>query len=104
MVRCPENGNEYLIQSQSGQIFKLDIKKRDTEKLFSFHSGPIAGADMAPNNHSMVTLGNDGNLKLYNYHEKSIVLKAQYPFGGTTIQYFPEVESTIFTLFIIKII
>ncbi|KAJ3417018.1 Cilia- and flagella-associated protein 44 [Chytridiales sp. JEL 0842] len=44
MVRCPANNAEYLIQDTNGHLFKLDTKKRTTEKIVSFHAGGVAAS------------------------------------------------------------
>ncbi|KAJ3102122.1 Cilia- and flagella-associated protein 44 [Phlyctochytrium planicorne] len=90
MIKCPGDNSEYLIQDLQGNLFKLDTKKRASERILSFHSGAIAAIDTSPLAHSLMSLGSDGTLRLYDYLTKSMVLKGKYPNSGCCLQYLPE--------------
>ena len=64
MVRCPENSSEYLIQDSQGHLFKLETKRRSSEKISSFHSGSVSAVDTSPLSHSLLSLGVDGSIRL----------------------------------------
>jgi WD40 repeat protein len=92
LIRNPANTSEYLLQDQQGQLIKLDFFKRATEKISTFHSGPVNGVSTSPNSHTMSTLGDDGYLKVYNYLTRQLTLKTHYPQPGTFLSYLPTVR------------
>ncbi|KAJ3195546.1 Cilia- and flagella-associated protein 44 [Irineochytrium annulatum] len=84
---------EFLIgKDVKGHLFRLDTKKRSTEKILSFHSGPIAAVDTSPMAHALISLGSDGTIRLYDYRNKAAVTKAKYVNGGSSLVYLPEVK------------
>ncbi|KAJ1551769.1 Cilia- and flagella-associated protein 44, partial [Nowakowskiella sp. JEL0078] len=89
MIRWYKNNHEYLIQDSIGHLLKLDITKRSTEKVLSFHSGSVSGLDTSFLGHSMATLGIDGTLRVYDYLNKNVSGKSKYPSGGTCLTYLP---------------
>ncbi|KAJ3086753.1 Cilia- and flagella-associated protein 44 [Quaeritorhiza haematococci] len=89
IARSAGNTVEFVIQDAGGHLFKLDIKKRSTEKVLSFHSGEIAGIDTSPFAHAMVSLGSDGTLRLYDYLSKSMIAQLKYDTCGTALSYLP---------------
>ncbi|KAJ3128012.1 Cilia- and flagella-associated protein 44 [Nowakowskiella sp. JEL0407] len=89
MVKCVGSSHEYLIQDSIGHIFKLDTTKRTTDKLLSFHSGPVTGIDTSPIGHSMASFGSDGTIRVYDYISKQSLGKVKYTGMGTALTYFP---------------
>ncbi|KAJ3078328.1 Cilia- and flagella-associated protein 44, partial [Rhizoclosmatium hyalinum] len=81
MIRNVDNNiinfTQYLILDQEGHLYKLDTKQRFVDKVLSFHSGGIAGLDMSPTCHAMVSLGADGSVHLYDYIKKALALDAR---------------------------
>jgi hypothetical protein len=92
MVRCPTNNAEYLIQDTAGYLYKLDTKKRTTERLLSFHSGPVAATDASPLAHAFASLGADGTLRIYNHLTRMLLMGTKYPSGGASLAYLPDVS------------
>lgn len=92
MVRSPSSGNEFLVQDMAGNLFKLDAKKRSSEKIISFHSGAITGADLSPLHRCLATLGEDGTLRLHNYSEKTVFSRTKYGAAGSSLTYLPQVS------------
>jgi WD40 repeat protein len=90
IVRFPST-SDYLIQDQQGQLLKLDLNKRVTERLMSFHSGSVVGLAFSPLNHQMATLGVGGNLRIYDYLQKQMVNRNLFPQGGSCLHYLPLV-------------
>ncbi|KAJ3024875.1 UNVERIFIED_CONTAM: Cilia- and flagella-associated protein 44, partial [Siphonaria sp. JEL0065] len=89
MIRSIENPSQYLILDMEGHLFKLDTKQRFIDKTLSFHSGGIAGLNMSPTCHSMVSLGYDGVVHLYDYLKKALLAKEKYTAGGTALTSLP---------------
>ncbi|KAI9333809.1 hypothetical protein BDR26DRAFT_805717, partial [Obelidium mucronatum] len=89
MIRSIENPSQYLILDMEGHLFKLDTKQRFIDKTLSFHSGGIAGLDMSTTCHSMVSLGSDGVVHLYDYMKKALLAKEKYTSGGTALASLP---------------
>ncbi|KAJ3275132.1 Cilia- and flagella-associated protein 44 [Terramyces sp. JEL0728] len=77
------------VKDQQGHLMKLDLHKRSSEKVLSFHSGPVAGVGTSPLKHQMSTFGKDGNLHVYDYIARTLINKAHYPQGGSYISYIP---------------
>ncbi|RKO93288.1 hypothetical protein BDK51DRAFT_14775, partial [Blyttiomyces helicus] len=90
MVRCLGSSHEYLVQDEAGNLFKLDTKKRSTDKILSFHSGAITSIDTSPLAHSLVSLGADGTLRLYDYVSKAACARVKFHGRGTVMSYLPE--------------
>ncbi|KAJ3110143.1 Cilia- and flagella-associated protein 44 [Phlyctochytrium bullatum] len=90
MIKCPGDNSEYLIQDLQGHLFKLDTKKRSSERIISYHSGSIAAIDASPLGHSLLSLGADGTLRLYDYLTKSTIIRAKYPNNGSALMYLPD--------------
>ena len=91
VIRSPSQSNEYVVQDQKGNLIRLDIKKRTHEKIMSYHSGTSI-CDTSHLLHSMVSLGIDGTLRLYNYASKAMIARINYLASGTAICYLPEVK------------
>lgn len=81
---------QFLIQDQQGQVLKLDMQTRSVDKLFGFHSGPVASCATSPLSHKMASLGCDGSLRFHAYSSKSTIARANYHQGGSFIRYLPE--------------
>ena len=90
IVKYPSSTHEYLIQDQQGHLLRLDLNKRVSDKLLSFHAGPIMSLDTSPTSHVAASLGIDGNIRVYDYPEKKIIAKNKYNAGGTCLTYLPE--------------
>lgn len=91
MTQTPGKANEYVLQDQNGNLFRLDTKKRLADKLLSFHSGSVVGTDISPLLHSMASLGSDGSIRLYQYVSKALMASKAYQTGGSVITYLPQV-------------
>ncbi|KAJ3258529.1 Cilia- and flagella-associated protein 44 [Boothiomyces macroporosus] len=89
ITRFPSTTHDYLVQDQQGHLMKLDLHKRTSEKILSFHSGAVAGVATSPLKHQMSSLGKDGKLHVYDYVARSMVNKIHYPQGGSYISYVP---------------
>ncbi|KAJ3028476.1 hypothetical protein HK097_005950, partial [Rhizophlyctis rosea] len=90
MIKSPGSTNEYLLVDENGYLFRLDTKKRSTERIMSFHSGAVVAMDTSPLAHSMASLGADGSLRVYDYITKTVVGQVKYPAGGSAMVYAPE--------------
>ncbi len=105
MVRSPSIPSEYILQDTGGHLFRLDTKKRSVDKILSFHSGAVSAAGFSPTCHSLVSLGRDGTLRLYDYLNKKVLLREKYSSGGTALCFLPDVNQipyhilNLFTLF-----
>jgi len=86
------SSNEFLIQDGSGSLFKLDIRTRSMFNIMRFHSKEIAGIIMNPIHHTMVSLGNDGSLKLYDYRSNKIIANSSFSSNGTVLRILPRVS------------
>jgi len=84
--------NEFLVQDGSGSLFKLDIRTRSMFNVMRFHSKEVVGVVTNPLNHTMVSLGNDGSIKLYDYTHNKIVSSALYSGCGTVLRMVPRVS------------
>jgi len=60
--------------------------------VMKFHSKEVAGIVMNPIHHSMVSLGNDGSIKLYDYRSKKIIANGSYSSNGTVLRILPRVS------------
>eukprot|EP00743_Colponemidia_sp_Colp-15_P005137 GILK01005528.1.p1 GENE.GILK01005528.1~~GILK01005528.1.p1 ORF type:complete len:1787 (-),score=532.29 GILK01005528.1:93-5426(-) len=90
--------NHYLIQDESGHLWKLD-DHGFSKKLFSFHSGPVASMDVAFNSHMAVTTGTDATVRLWSYLEQKVLLTQQFGSGGTVVRFAPPaVDNTGMTV------
>ncbi|KAI9363362.1 WD40-repeat-containing domain protein [Zopfochytrium polystomum] len=90
MVRSLENPTEYYIQDTQGHLLKLDTNKRTVDRLLSFHSGAVVAADASPLRHSLLSLGSDGTLRLYDYQNKAVLFRQRFPCGGSSLTYLPD--------------
>ena len=91
MIGVPDFPNEYVIQDENGQILRLDLDKKTTVKIFSYHSGSIVSSDTSPLLHTMASLGSDGSLRLYEYASKKCVNVTTFSTPGSFLCYLPEV-------------
>ncbi|KAI8897709.1 WD40-repeat-containing domain protein, partial [Globomyces pollinis-pini] len=89
VVRFPNSTHDYLIQDQQGFLMKLDLNKRSTDKLLAYHSGPVVAIACSPLIHRLVSLGIDGNLRLYDYLNRTVINKVKYPQGGSAMIFVP---------------
>ncbi|KAJ3347586.1 Cilia- and flagella-associated protein 44 [Entophlyctis luteolus] len=90
IVRSLENSALFLILDGEGNLFKLETKQRFVDKMLSFHSGAVLGASFSPTAHSLISIGADGGLHLYDYLNKSLVLREKYPAGGSALEFLPK--------------
>ena len=91
MIKCLGTASEYLIQDGQGHLFRLDIKKRTTEKILSFHAGAVKAVETSPVTHVMTSLGVDGTLRLYDLFTKSMIARSRFRSAGTAMRYLPKV-------------
>ena len=96
-MKYPNTSRNYLILDKQGHLLKLDMDKRFTDKILSFHSGSINGMDTSPICHISASLGIDGNLCVYDYISKQLLNRVCYSTGGTTLVFFPGVRLLSFT-------
>eukprot|EP00842_Homolaphlyctis_polyrhiza_P000147 jgi/Hompol1/1132/HPOL_000052-RA len=83
------NSSDYLVQDQQGHLFRLDLNKRSSDKLLSFHAGPVMSVDTSPVSNIMASLGSDGNLRVYDYTSKSMLNKSKFHAGGSCMMFLP---------------
>jgi hypothetical protein len=91
LVRIPNLPNDYIIQDENGHIFHLDLDKKTTEEIFSYHAGSIVSTDTSPLMHTVATLGEDGCLRIYEYNSKKCIGNFKYSASGTFLCYLPQV-------------
>ncbi|KAH6585557.1 hypothetical protein BASA50_001166 [Batrachochytrium salamandrivorans] len=91
MVRYPNSANEYLVHDLEGNLFRLDLDKRLSDRLISFHSGPVVSVDTSPTTHTMASFGGDGTLRIYEYNTKRMLNKCKYPAGGSSMRFLPMI-------------
>ncbi|KAI8801415.1 quinon protein alcohol dehydrogenase-like superfamily [Cladochytrium replicatum] len=98
MVRSPTTPSEYLLQdSLGGHVFRIDTHKRTTDKILSFHAGPVVACDTSPLGHALASLGDDGTLRIWDYiTTRSCIAKLRLgnpeepsSTHGTCLQYLP---------------
>ena len=90
MVPYPKQNGVYLIQDAAGFLWKVDLKKRVSEKVLSFHAGAIRGLDTSPMGPRFCSLGADGTLRLVDYVSKATIIRQKFSGGGTALTYAPE--------------
>ncbi|KAL5033039.1 hypothetical protein BDV3_000061 [Batrachochytrium dendrobatidis] len=89
IVRYLNSTHNYIVQDQQGHLFCLDLNKRSSDKILSFHAGPVASVDTSPTAHIMASLGSDGNLRMYDYAAKKMLNKGHFSAGGTCMSFLP---------------
>ncbi|KAJ1339495.1 hypothetical protein BSLG_005870 [Batrachochytrium salamandrivorans] len=75
IVRYLNSTHNYIVQDQQGHLFCLDLNKRSSDKILSFHAGPVA-SDTSPTAHIMASLGSDGNLRNMPMLQKKMLNKS----------------------------
>ncbi|KAI8930033.1 WD40-repeat-containing domain protein [Entophlyctis helioformis] len=95
VVRYPESSHDYLVQDQQGHLFRLDLNKRSSDKLLSFHAGSVVGIDTSPISHIMATLGSDGSLSIYDYTSKTTLNRSKFHAGGSCLSFLPEILDSV---------
>ncbi|XP_050459149.1 cilia- and flagella-associated protein 44 isoform X3 [Cataglyphis hispanica] len=93
----PENMFWYA-QDGNGGIWLIDLhtpKVELSQKIFTCHAGAIADMDCATWGPFIVTLGKAGQLHIYNYIEKRLILVYNFNDIGSQIIWFPcQIEAT----------
>ncbi|KAL6428441.1 hypothetical protein ACFW04_008603 [Cataglyphis niger] len=93
----PENMFWYA-QDGNGGIWLIDLhtpKAELPQKIFTCHAGAIADMDCATWGPFIVTLGKAGQLHIYNYIEKRLILVYNFNDIGSQIIWFPcQIEAT----------
>lgn len=74
-----------------GHIYKLDIKKHTTEKIYHFHAGTISAMEFSTALTRLMTLGQDGSLRLFDYMSNKNLGRYRAQAAGTYGQYLPLV-------------
>nr|KAJ3422153.1 Cilia- and flagella-associated protein 44 [Polyrhizophydium stewartii] len=90
VVRYPDSSHDYLVQDQQGHLFKLDLNKRSSDKLLSFHAGSVVSIDASPMSHFTASLGSDGSLRVYDYTTKATLNSLKYSGGGSCMCFLPK--------------
>ena len=57
----------WLIQDGYGRIWRLDCEDFSAEIINDFHSGEITDCAVSDSVHMSVTVGQDGNIKVWDY-------------------------------------
>jgi len=79
----------YVIQCGNGTLYKLDLQHSIVEPIFKFPAGSL----MTVANTSVpgvISLGDDGTLRLYNNHDRKVVAEKTYATSGTVLKYLNE--------------
>ena len=89
----------YVTKDGNGGIWRIELSTMQTpkfsEKLLTCHAGPIADMDAADWGPYTVTIGQDGCLHVYNYHEKRLLLTYQFHDVGSCVVWLPSSVSVI---------
>lgn len=80
----------YIIQCSNGVLYKLDLQHSIVEPLFKFQAGSLItiANPLVP---GLISLSEDGTLRLYNNMDKKIVAEKSYASPGTALRYLSEV-------------
>ncbi|XP_072743964.1 cilia- and flagella-associated protein 44 [Anoplolepis gracilipes] len=109
MIMCickqePDNPESmfWYAQDGNGGIWLIDLhtpKAELPQKIFTCHAGAIADMDYATWGPFVVTLGKAGQLHIYNYIEKRLILVHNFNDFGSQVIWFPcQIEATGSTL------
>ncbi|KYN22810.1 WD repeat-containing protein 52 [Trachymyrmex cornetzi] len=97
----PESTYWYA-QDGNGGIWLIDFHDLTTQlpqKIFTCHAGAIADMDNATWGPFVATLSKTGQLHIYNYLEKKLILAHQFNDTGSQVVWFPcQIEATGSTL------
>ncbi|EFN70133.1 WD repeat-containing protein 52 [Camponotus floridanus] len=92
----------WYAQDGNGGIWLIDLHTSKAElpqKIFTCHAGVIADMDCATWGPFIVTLGKAGQMHIYNYIEKRLILAHNFNDIGSQIIWFPcQIEATGSTL------
>ncbi|XP_043276979.1 cilia- and flagella-associated protein 44 isoform X2 [Venturia canescens] len=103
MKKNPDDSDENLWYAQDGNgglwLLELGIyeqPKRDPQKLFTCHAGPISWMDVSTWGPYVATCGRDGHLHIYNYARRKLILVKKFRDKGISrLVWFPcSIEST----------
>eukprot|EP00759_Apiculatamorpha_spiralis_P046826 PhF_6_TR42944/c0_g1_i1/m.65261 len=96
-------GDHWIVQDANGQLLrapylgKADMhelplppeKQPQSRPLLTFHAGPINCVDTSHKDHTCVTGGSDGTIRLFDYIKRKELYKLQLNSAVTTLKFFP---------------
>jgi WD40 repeat protein/phenylpyruvate tautomerase PptA (4-oxalocrotonate tautomerase family) len=91
----------WVVQDAAGALWKVNVTYEDegrvnlpttfkAHKVLDFHAGPILDLDPSPFDHTVVTAGSDGTLRLMDYHEKTTKFYSRFSAGITKVIWNPK--------------
>jgi WD40 repeat protein len=99
ITKHPEK-NYHIAQSSDGHLYKVGILENFSVDIYSYPSGP-SNVVTNPGMHSILSIGDDGVLRLYNYLEKRLLATRKFSGKGTTMKYMPNVSRLLLLLLVL---
>ncbi|XP_070199865.1 cilia- and flagella-associated protein 44-like isoform X3 [Littorina saxatilis] len=83
----------WYCQDGAGGIWKADLSFRNaaapSKRILHFHAGAIVACAVSPVTHLVMTLGEDGTLRLYDFLTKKLLTVRQFKAQGSSLVWIP---------------
>ena len=91
MVKAIED--KWYIQDHNGNIFVLDEATGDHKSIVQFHKGSINDIATSPTQNYVVTFGEDGMVKTWDYSRKVVAYQKKFDGSGTCLEHMPNSDA-----------
>ena len=82
----------YYIQDARGKILSLDTKTDTFKEIYKFTEGSINSLAASPSHNYIVSLGESGQIKVWDYANKNTFTETMYEGKGTCMTHFPHTD------------
>jgi WD40 repeat protein len=88
-LKFPDSPNDLLIIDCQGSLWRVNTKKKSSEKLSNFHSSSVVRSEFSPVNHLMSSIGSDGTLQVHDPLRRETLALRKHSSSATTLCYLP---------------
>ncbi|KAJ1511739.1 Cilia- and flagella-associated protein 44 [Coelomomyces lativittatus] len=90
LQKIPDSLSEYLLMDTKGKLWRVNLKKKTSDEIASFHSQSVVSVSFSFRNHRFATLGEVGSVRLYDPQKLHPISHTNHAVPGTLLKYLPS--------------
>mmetsp|Transcript_35625 Transcript_35625/g.54476 ORF Transcript_35625/g.54476 Transcript_35625/m.54476 type:complete len:238 (+) Transcript_35625:896-1609(+) len=92
IVNMIKADTKWYIQDANGRMYSMNHDSEIYTEVYSFHMGAINDLIMSPSHNYAVTIGENGNVKVWDYARKKVGYQEFYSGKGTCLEHMSHTE------------